>query len=247
MAAGAANSQELPEFAECSTVAKFITSTPVPPTEFGLYRNYQRHVEQLEELSGSGQVAAIGDSLALRWPEESLASLVPGAQVFRAGMSGDRIQHVLWRIENMELGRISPAMAILSAGVNNLNTGDAACATAFAIVTAVEKVRAVWPETRIFVLAVSGRGLMFANNDERRREVNALVAKALTGRPGVAVIDRTEDLMCHQQGQLNWWQSVQDFYWGAEPACEFYLDDWVHWTPAAYDLIVAEIKKSGQL
>jgi lysophospholipase L1-like esterase len=73
------------------------------------------------------------------------------------GISGDRTQHVIWRIEQGELEGIVPKVAVLMIGTNNSGDYSAAEITA-ANRKIVSMMRAKLPQTKILLLAIFPRG-----------------------------------------------------------------------------------------
>ena len=86
------------------------------------------------------------------------------------GISGDRTEQVLWRMQNGNVDGISPKLAIVMIGQNNgpFNTGEEIGAGVTAI---VQTLRKKLPETKILVLAIFPRG-------EKPTEERAVLAKA---------------------------------------------------------------------
>jgi lysophospholipase L1-like esterase len=72
------------------------------------------------------------------------------------GISGDRTQHVLWRIEHGELDAIKPKVTILMIGTNNSGT-DPAADIAKAIKLIIDDIHARIPDTKILLLAIFPR------------------------------------------------------------------------------------------
>jgi beta-glucosidase len=92
------------------------------------------------------------------------------------GFGGDRIQHLLWRLQNGELEWISPKVAVLLIGTNN-----SADNTAEQIAEGIEAVCALihkkLPQTRIMLLAIFPRD----TPDAPRRKVNEAVNEIIAG------------------------------------------------------------------
>jgi len=86
------------------------------------------------------------------------------------GMTGDRTEQVLWRLQNGNIDGISPKLAIVMIGQNNgpFNTGEEIGAGVTAI---VQTLRKKLPETKILVLAIFPRG-------EKPTAERAVLAKA---------------------------------------------------------------------
>ena len=87
-----------------------------------------------------------------------------------AGMTGDRTEQVLWRLQNGNIDGISPKLAIVMIGQNNgpFNTGEEIGAGVAAI---VQTLRKKLPETKLLVLAIFPRG-------EKPTAERAVLAKA---------------------------------------------------------------------
>jgi lysophospholipase L1-like esterase len=104
-------------------------------------------------------VLFLGDSITAGWHSR-------GADIWKArfdkyqpanfGISGDRTQHVLWRIANGELDGIHPKALVLMIGTNNgEKSADDIARGVSAIVTAI---RGKLPDTRILLLGIFPRG-----------------------------------------------------------------------------------------
>lgn len=75
-----------------------------------------------------------------------------------AGISGDRTQHLLWRLKNCNYNRCSPEVAVITIGINNINAGDEAKDVAEGIVACAEEARRLLPDTRIILLGLLPAG-----------------------------------------------------------------------------------------
>ena len=70
-------------------------------------------------------VLLLGDSITEGWNQGGKNIWKNYVEKYNAanfGISGDRTQHVLWRIENGELDGISPKLVILMIGTNNIRS-----------------------------------------------------------------------------------------------------------------------------
>lgn len=72
------------------------------------------------------------------------------------GISGDRTQHVLWRLEHGEMGKCKPKVAVIMIGTNNVSSNTPE-QIAEGVETVCEKVKSLTPSTKILLLGVFPR------------------------------------------------------------------------------------------
>ena len=68
------------------------------------------------------QLAFIGDSITQGWEgagQEVWREFYGQRRAINLGISGDRTEHVIWRLTNGNLGKIQPKVAVLMIGTNN--------------------------------------------------------------------------------------------------------------------------------
>ena len=105
------------------------------------------------------------------------------------GISGDRTQHVLWRIEHGELDNIHPRVVVLMIGTNNTGKErnsdkirNTTQETIEGVTAVVNEIRAKLPDTKILLLAIFPRG---EKNDPQRaqvEEINKSIATLADGK-----------------------------------------------------------------
>jgi lysophospholipase L1-like esterase len=122
----------------------------------------KRHQAVLEKnKAGKADVLFIGDSIMQGWETTGKAEWEKRFAPLNAvnlGFSGDRTQHVLWRLgEGKELDGIEPKAAVLMIGTNNSGTNSAEKIAA-GIEAIVKLIRDKQPRTKILLLAVFPRG-----------------------------------------------------------------------------------------
>ena len=86
-------------------------------------KDQQRHADFLfRKTEGEIGLLFLGDSITDFWPRRGEASWLQLAPYKPAnfGISGDRTEHLLWRIANGELDGISPKVTVLMIGTNNV-------------------------------------------------------------------------------------------------------------------------------
>jgi beta-glucosidase len=135
--------------------------TPMPRPEKDWWM--PRHQEKVDRIAqGNVDLLMIGDSITHSWEKsgkEVWDNYYASRNAVNLGYSGDRTQHVLWRLENGEIDNISPRLAVLMIGTNNSNRDDyTAEQIADGIKAIVYKLRTELPDTKVLVLAIFPRG-----------------------------------------------------------------------------------------
>lgn len=128
---------------------------------------------------GDPELIFIGDSITHHWERDGIDSWTANYAKFHPinmGFGGDRIQHLLWRLQHGELEDISPKVAVLLIGTNNSadNTADD---IAEGIAELCRLIRAKLPQTQILLLAIFPRD----TPDSPRRNVNEEVNEIIAG------------------------------------------------------------------
>jgi lysophospholipase L1-like esterase len=103
------------------------------------------------------------------------------------GISGDRTQHLLWRIDQGELDGLKPKVVVLMIGTNNTgkerdgSPRNSVPETIVGVQTVVARIREKLPDTKILLLAIFPRGAL---DDPQRAQValvNTVIAKLADG------------------------------------------------------------------
>lgn len=128
----------------------------------------------------------IGDSITHGWENkgrELWAKYYAPRNAFNIGYSGDRTQHVLWRLENGEMKGMKPKVAVIMIGTNNTgHSMQKAEETAAGIEAIVKSVHKNSPKTKVLLLAIFPRGQqpthkMRVLNDK----INSMIKKSADG------------------------------------------------------------------
>ena len=101
----------------------------------------------------------------------ALATALPDVLISNQGISGDRTQHILWRLNNGALAEKCPRLIALMIGTNNL-PHDSAQEIALGIEAIVAWLRSACPESSILLHAVPPRGAKAT--DPMREKVRAI-------------------------------------------------------------------------
>lgn len=164
-------------------------------------KNKDRHEKFLEiAKKGNIDLLFLGDSITDAWGGEGHRGNAPGSKVFTKefeplktanfGISGDRTQHVLWRLQNGELDGIKPKVVMLMIGTNNSNGNDnSAEEIADGITAIVKEVHKRSPETKVLVLGIFPRDEKPTARRDKLKKVNAIVAKLDDGGKTVKFLD----------------------------------------------------------
>jgi lysophospholipase L1-like esterase len=160
--------------------------------------NWVKRHDGFVEIAKAGNVDVlfIGDSITDAWRRPSPdgkgvwdANFAP-LRAANFGISGDRTQHLLWRLQNGELEGIKPKAVVMMIGTNNTgferdNTTprNTPAETAAGVQEIIKLLRAKQPQARILLLAVFPRGEK-PDHPQRKQvnEINALISKFHDGK-----------------------------------------------------------------
>lgn len=150
-----------------------------------------RH-QQVLDIIKSGQtieMALIGDSITHGWggqpqPNETWKGAAPDLydklfgpyHPINLGFSGDRTQHVLWRLDNGELDNYKPKVCMVMIGTNNMGTNTPE-EIAEGVTAVVEKIHAKAPAAKVLLCSILPRE--WENGDVRKKvaATNEILAK----------------------------------------------------------------------
>lgn len=120
---------------------------------------------------GDSDLVLIGDSITHGWEgagKDVWAKYYAPRKAVNLGISGDRTEHVLWRLDDGNLKGINPKLAVIMIGTNNSgsNTSEEIAAGVEGIVKKLIEQR---PEIKVLVLGIFPRG---EKPDDAKRQVN---------------------------------------------------------------------------
>ena len=79
------------------------------------------------DLEGARVLALLGDSITRRWGATDYPQFIPhwyatfrGWNAANFGWGGDKVENILWRIENGEMDGAKPRVIVLMAGTNDV-------------------------------------------------------------------------------------------------------------------------------
>ena len=129
-------------------------------TSHDFLARHDKFLIDLKNLNGKCGIVFVGDSITDGWRnrngkevfEKNYGAMDP----YNIGIGGDRTQHVLWRLDHGEVDGISPKVAVLMIGTNNLavNTDDE---IVDGVTKIVKELNEKLPETKVLLLAIFPR------------------------------------------------------------------------------------------
>ena len=154
-----------------------------------------RHAENVEKMTqGDIGLLLIGDSITHGWDNQSeLYEKFFGAyKPINLGFSGDQTAHVLWRLERLPLDKITPKVAMIMIGTNNVghSVGSTPKEAAEGIAAIVKKLQKQYPKLQIIVLNVFPRDEKPDGIFRKKvNEINAALPAMLRGTRNVVLAD----------------------------------------------------------
>lgn len=125
--------------------------------------------------AGGVDLLFTGDSITDGWRSEGKTIWDKYFAPFKAanfGISGDRTEHVIWRLRHGELEGIQPKLVVLMIGTNN---GDSAEDVALGVKTIIHDINERSPVSKILLLGIFPRGEKPAGR-EKNDQVNKIIS-----------------------------------------------------------------------
>lgn len=117
---------------------------------------HEANVKQMEQ--GNIDLLMIGDSITHGWNGDFWNMYYGHRKAINLGFSGDRTEHVLWRLDNLPLDKINPKLAVIMIGTNNIGHNSTnPKETSEGIKAIVDKLQKQYPDMRILLLNVFAR------------------------------------------------------------------------------------------
>ena len=171
-------------------------------------RDGKRFRDQSARMAqGKVDLLMIGDSITHGWEgkgKDVWQKYYGNRNAMNFGISGDRTEHVLWRLAHSPLDKINPKMAVVMIGTNNIGRPERS--TPNHTIEGVKKVVAVlkekFPKMKILLLEVFPRDEQ-ADSDRRVKvnQINAGLRKAFASVENVQLYS-IGDLFCDKNGVL---------------------------------------------
>jgi len=158
--------------------------TPVPRTDSWWGPRHDAVNERLKQ--GNVDLLFIGDSITHGWEnngKEIWNAYYAKRNAVNMGFSGDRTQHVLWRLDHSNLDGIFPKLAVIMIGTNNSNRADnTAEEISDGLIAICQSLRTKLPKTKILLLAIFPRNSGPSAQREKNAKASRLASKVADGR-----------------------------------------------------------------
>jgi lysophospholipase L1-like esterase len=158
----------------------------VPPDALAVTPDFHQGTEKRHERfnavskEGKATLVFLGDSITEGWEGGGRATwekFYAGRQAANFGISGDRTEHVLWRLDHGNFDGLSPKLIVLMIGTNNTgHRKDPSEHTAAGVRAILDRLRAKCPGAKVLMLAIFPRG---AGPDDELRKLNEGANKLL--------------------------------------------------------------------
>ncbi|MBN2651425.1 MAG: hypothetical protein JXR63_03505 [Spirochaetales bacterium] len=163
----------------------------------------ERHeamVKVVQEKQNS-RLVFIGDSITHAWGGEPISDYKTGDEVYRQyfssynpinlGISADRTEHVLWRLDNGAIDGLSPDYFVLHIGTNNIgHYPDMTPEDVFAGINAIiDKLKSSSPNSTIILMKIFPRSYRPDAMREKINIVNNLLEEKYTADIKVKLLD----------------------------------------------------------
>jgi lysophospholipase L1-like esterase len=152
-----------------------------PKTTIPVEKDAPRHtgfLADIKKANGDINLVFVGDSITDGWRGGGKAIWQKHFAPYKAlnlGISGDRTEHVLWRMKNGELDGYKAKLFVIMIGTNN--GGDSAQDVAAGIDAIVKQIKAKQPQARFLLLGIFPRSEKPDATRAKNEEVNTIIAK----------------------------------------------------------------------
>ncbi|MFM8358286.1 MAG: platelet-activating factor acetylhydrolase IB subunit [Verrucomicrobiota bacterium] len=159
---------------------------PASRTDAWWTQRHESFNRRVAELGAKAQVLFIGDSITQGWEgegKEVWARYYAPRQAINLGISGDRTQQVLWRLDHGNLDGLSPKAVVVMIGTNNSNGEDHSVEEiADGVAAIVARLRSRLPSAQVLLLPIFPRGEKPNPQRGKILQVNQILQKLVDDR-----------------------------------------------------------------
>lgn len=150
-----------PIVAEEEPIPQHVATTPAHRLDEGWWKDRHERFNKVSQ-AGEAELVFLGDSITQSWEgagKEVWEKSYADRQAANFGNSGDRTEHVLWRLENGNFDGLSPRLIVVMIGTNNIGHSSSTPEQAADGVRAiVQKLHEKTPDADLLLLGVFPRG-----------------------------------------------------------------------------------------
>lgn len=206
--------------------------TATTPADRNAETWWKRRHEHILDMNKEGgiELLFIGDSITQGWEGAGKGvwdKRFAPRHAANLGFSGDRTQHVLWRLDHGEVDGIKPKAAVILIGTNNSNGSDnTADEIADGVNAIVAQLHEKQPQMRALVLGIFPRGEKPNPQRDKIAAVSASIAKLDDGKM-VRYLD-ISPMLLQPDGSIS----------------KEIMPDYLHLSPKGYDIWADAIEAS---
>ena len=174
-----------------SACSSAIANTAIEPKPKGNW--ILRHLQMVDRArQGDIDVVLLGDSITDYWPKrapEVYEHTFGAYKTANFGISADRTQHLLWRLQNGIGEGYSPKVTVLLIGTNNTGMEkdgttprNSTAETIEGILQVIEEIRTRFPDTTLLLFALFPRGTADNFQRDQIREINSALSRLHNGK-----------------------------------------------------------------
>ena len=159
-----------------------LSSAVTPAPRDGWHAQRHAAINAVVQANTSNvDVVFIGDSITQGWEQAGQSvweHYYSGRKAVNLGISGDRTEHVLWRLDHGNLEGIEPEVAVIMIGTNNIGHGTHATEEVLAGVQAVvARVLQYAPSAQVLLLDIFPRGAQFNEDRGKILQINQALSR----------------------------------------------------------------------
>jgi beta-glucosidase len=157
----------------------------------------ERHESKaIEAKKNKWDIIFLGDSITHSWEtagKKTWNKYYQKRKALNLGFSGDRTEHVLWRLDNGEFEEVQPKVVVLMIGTNNTgHRKDPPKAIAAGVEKIIDRINTKSPTTKILLLAIFPRSEKASDPQRKNNDRTNALIKQLAKKDGVTYLDINE-------------------------------------------------------
>ena len=186
---------------------------------------HDQHVARARQ--GNISIVLLGDSITEGWYMPLFRQHLAPLNAANFGISADRTEHVLWRVQNGALDGYSARKIVLMIGTNNLKQGSVTYSpsdVAGGVRAILDEIQKRQPQAKVLLMSVLPRQPQVEQMAERVAQTNVLLKQLADGQR-VQFVDLARDFV-NDSGQIR---------------TELYQKDLLHLSPQGYEVWLQRI------